>query len=398
MNEIRISDPMLRKMVYAIGIMGIIAFGFYTVGLLKTTIQVVLNVLTPFIAALLMAYILAPLVVALQDRLRLGRIKGTLALYAIIFLVVFVFLGFLIPKVLSEFVRLFHAIKTSAPDFFAEIARNRHIQIDMELIETLEKRFRDIQVDYESVLESVLPGLKRVATGGLQAMGKATAGIFSGLSSFFAFFSFLMFVGIIAFYFIVDWEKIGPFLRKIVPPAHRDRTFDIMRKVDIAVGGFLRGQLTVSVIVGASFAVGLFMLGFAGFAGLRNYCLLIGTAAAIGGFIPYLGPIIGVTPAILIVLFTGGPSWTIKLITLLTVLGLFAAIQAVEGFVLQPKIVGKGAGLHPLAVMLALLAGAQFGIGGMIIAVPLASVIRVLVLEFYWLPVLKRESELETEI
>jgi predicted PurR-regulated permease PerM len=150
----------------------------------------------------------------------------------------------------------------------------------------------------------------------------------------------------------------------------------------------------VSAIVGASFAFGLFFISFFGFPSLRNYCILIGAAAAIGGFIPYLGSIIGVTPGILIVLLTGGVPWSTKIIGLIAVVGLFSLIQAIEGFVLQPKIVGKGAGLHPLVVMFALIAGAQFGIGAMIIAVPVAGIVRVLIREFYWLPVERREAAL----
>jgi predicted PurR-regulated permease PerM len=140
--------------------------------------------------------------------------------------------------------------------------------------------------------------------------------------------------------------------------------------------------------------VGLFVISFFGFPSLRSYCILIGAAAAIGGFIPYLGSIIGVTPGILIVLFTGEVSWGTKILGMASVLGVFALINAVEGFVLQPKIVGKGAGLHPLIVMLALIAGAQFGIGAMIIAVPVACIIRVLVRELYWLPIEQREAAL----
>ncbi len=78
MSDFRISDPLLRKMVYAIGVMGIISFGFYTLGLLSGILSVSLNILTPFIAAFLVAYILAPIVIGLQRRLRLGRIMGTL--------------------------------------------------------------------------------------------------------------------------------------------------------------------------------------------------------------------------------------------------------------------------------------------------------------------------------
>lgn len=100
----------------------------------------------------------------------------------------------------------------------------------------------------------------------------------------------------------------------------------------------------------------------------------------------------GVTPAVLIVLLTPDVSWRVKLVTLGAVMTLFALIQATEGFILQPKIVGKGAGLHPLAVMFALLMGAQFGIAGMIVAVPAASIIRVLIREFFWLPIQSRDN------
>ncbi|RLC19503.1 MAG: hypothetical protein DRI57_07045 [Deltaproteobacteria bacterium] len=393
MSEFRISDPLLRKIVYAVGVMGVIAFGFHTVGLLKSSIAVVLEVLTPFIAALLMAYILAPAVIALQQTLRLGRIMGTLMLYAIIFLAVFLLLAFLIPTVLSEFIGLFHTVKEALPDLLAKLSTNQYLKVDEKLIKIIVDKIREIELNYEEIINAVLPGMKKMASGSIQAVGVATKKIFSGIGHMVGFFSFLIFVGIINFYFIVDWEKINPLIRKMVPPRYRARVFDVLDKIDTAVGGFLRGQLTVSVIVGLSFAVGLFLMGFIGFPALRNYCILIGTAAAIGGFIPYLGSVIGVTPAILIVLLTRGVPWSTKLITLTGVLLLFGLIQAIEGFILQPKIVGKGAGLHPLLVMLALIFGAQFGIGGMIIAVPLASILRVLVLEFYWLPMEQRESE-----
>lgn len=394
MTEIRITDPLLRRILYAVGIMGVIAFGFYTFGLLKESLAVVLNVLTPFIIALLLAYILAPLVIGLQRRLRLGRVMGTLVLYLIIFLVFFLLLAFLIPTVISELIHLFQVLKTAFPTFLDKLAHHPFLNIDAAWMDLLADKVRQIQMDYEKIIQDILPGLKQMASGGFQAVETATKGLFSGIGSVIGFFSFLIFVGIISFYFIIDWEKIGPTLRKMVPPEHRERVFSILQKMDTAVGGFLRGQLTVSLIVGTLFAFGLFGMGFIGFPALRNYCILIGTVAAIGGFIPYLGPIMGVTPAILIILFTGGVPWSVKLITLLTVLTLFAVIQGIEGFILQPKIVGKGAGLHPLVVLLALIAGAQFGIGGMIVAVPIASITQVLVREFYWQPIQAREAVL----
>jgi hypothetical protein len=90
---------------------------------------------------------------------------------------------------------------------------------------------------------------------------------------------------------------------------------------------------------------------------LRRMVYALGVMAALAGFIPYLGAIIGVTPAILIVLLTGDATGSTKFFVLLAVVGLFAAIQTVEGLVLQPKIGGKGVGLHPAIVLLALVAG-----------------------------------------
>ncbi|MDM8516524.1 AI-2E family transporter [Desulfobacterales bacterium HSG16] len=397
MSEFRIADPLMRRMVYAISAMLIVTFGFYTFNLLKPSLFLVLVIVKPFGAALLLAYILAPVVITLQKQLKMGRIMGTLMLYFIIFIVVFLLLVFLIPTFLSEFIRLFQTIKAALPGLLNHISQSEYFQIDPKLIHIIQEEIRTTHIDYEKIAGFVLPGLKNVAAGGFEAVGIATKGIFSSVGAVVGFFSFFIFVGIINFYIIVDWEKIRPMIRKIAAPSHRVRLFDIMKKMDIAVGGFLRGQLTVSMIVGGMFAAGLFFMGFIGFPALRNYCVLIGSAAAIGGFIPYLGALIGVTPAIIIVILTGGVTWTVKLVTLLAVLALFSLIQAVEGFILQPRIVGKGAGLHPLMVMLALIAGAQFGIAGMIAAVPLASIIRVLVIEFYWLPLERREEELIRE-
>ena len=250
MTEIRITDPLLRRILYAVGMMGVIAFGFYTFGLLKESLVVILNVLTPFIIALLLAYILAPLVIGLQHRLKLGRVMGTLVLYLIIFLVFFLLLAFLIPTVISELIHLFHVIKTSLPAFLDKLARHPFLNIDAAWMDALAEKIRQIQVDYEKIISDILPGVKQMAAGGFQAVETATKGLFSGIGSVIGFFSFLIFVGIISFYFIIDWEKIGPTIRKMVPPEHRERVFSILKKMDTAVGGFLRGQLTVSVIVG----------------------------------------------------------------------------------------------------------------------------------------------------
>ena len=397
MATFTLSEPLLRRLLYALVIMAVIAFGFYTFSLLKTVLAVAVEVLAPFLAGLLLAYILAPAVVALQKRLALGRIMGTLVLFLLVASAAGLLLGILIPAVATELIALFKLLKTTLPDLLKRLSQRAPFQVDDALVQSIQNYILSLEISFEKLAGLLLPGLKTMATEGFETVGQATRGLFSGIGSVVGFFSFVIFVGIINFYLIVDWEKIGPLIRKMVPPQRRERFFEVLQKIDLAMGGFLRGQLTVSALVGSMFAAGLFGISLMGFPALRNYCLLIGTAAAIGGFIPYLGPIIGLTPAVLILLLTMGVDWSTKLLTLALLLALFSLIQAIEGFVLQPRIVGKGAGLHPLVVLFALILGAQFGIGGMIAAVPLASVVRVLILEFYWLPVERREAMLAAE-
>lgn len=386
MNDIRMSeDPALRKIVYILGIMGVIVLGFYTARLLAFPMAVLFDILSPFLVGGILAYILAPMVMAIQRRLRLGRLAGTLLVFFIILAIFFLVLAVAIPLIIFQLLDLVEALREAIPRLIESAAENRYLGINPEMIKDISEKLGDLKIDYEKILGSALPALKSITTGGLAAVG----GVFKGLWSVFGLAGFLAFVAIIIFYLILDWEKIGPFVRRAIPPQYQTRTFEILGKMDVAVGGFLRGQLTVSLIVGVCFAVGLLFIGLLGFPALRNFSLLIGTAAGIGGFIPYLGPIIGVTPALIIVLLSGGVGWTGKLIAAAVVLGLFMIIQAIEGLVLQPRIVGKGAGLHPLAVMLALVTGAYFGITGMIVAVPAASIIRVLLREFYWVPMEK---------
>ena len=427
MSEFRIADPLLRRIVNAVGIMGVIAFGFYTFYLLKDAIAVVFAVLSPFIIAFVLAYIMAPIVIALQTKLRLGRVGGTFALYMIVLTAIFIVMAILIPSVIGQSIKLVNSVTHGVEEFINDRSTTETLTLNGSIEDAatspslltnaenggttatlsedgvssfsqlldfdfyVQHGQQLLRQNLKTIAQQAAPYVKQVLSSSADFIGIVSAGLFKGVTTIIGFISFLVFVGIINFYIIMDYEKIGPLVRQMIPPDRRERVFEVLGKVDVAVGGFLRGQLTVSAIVGLMFAVGLLIIGMFGFPALRNYCILIGTAAAIGGFIPYLGPIMGVTPAILIVLLTPDVDIGSKTVTLVFVLGLFTLIQTLEGFVLQPRIVGKGAGLHPLVVMLALLAGAQFGIGGMILAVPFASIIRVLVREFYWLPIQQRD-------
>jgi len=386
MIQMRVDDVRLKRIFYVLGVLGCIVLGFAAIGLLKKPFESLFSLLSPFFLALILAYVISPVVSFLQKKLRLGRVAGTLLVFFLILLAFFLVMAVLIPVILTQMIALVETLREALPKFMQKISEHPYFNIDPDLVKTIEDRIKGIQIDYEAIAGSILPMVQMATSGGMSTVGQISMSVFRGIRSMIGFGAFLAFVAILNFYLILDWDRIGPFLRRAIPPKYRDRTFDILEKMDTAVGGFLRGQLMVSFLVGLMFAVGLFFSGLLGFPALTKFSILIGVAAGIAGFIPYLGPIIGVTPALLIVLLSGAPEWKTKLIGGLVVTGIFIIIQAIEGMVLQPRILGKGAGLHPLAIMLALAAGSGFGITGMIAAVPAACIIRVLLIEFYWRP------------
>ena len=141
----------------------------------------------------------------------------------------------------------------------------------------------------------------------------------------------------------------------------------------------MRGQLIVCMAIGGLMSLLLFVIG------MREYAILIGVLAGLLNFVPYLGPVAGFLPGLGWILFSSRfDDWGDRGIWLLVLLGGFAVIQAIEGFVLQPLVVGKRATLHPLTVIFALLVGSQAGLGGMIVAVPVAAVIKVFWVELFW--------------
>jgi len=391
MNDWQFEDYRLKTVIYILGILGIVILGFHAFGLLQKPFAILFDLFSPFILALILAYIISPLVDFIQLKLRLVRMAGTLLVFFLLLLIFFTVIAVMLPVILSQLVELVKTLQTTLPKLMAAIAKSAYVDIDPNLVRTIETKLRNTHIDYEQIVGS-LPVLKKATSEGLSAVGQISMGLFQAVGAVIGFGAFLAFVAIFNFYLLLDKDRVQPFVINSIPLKYRKQAADILKKMDTALGGFLRGQLTVALMVGLMFALGLFLIGFLGFAALTKFSLLIGTAAGICGIIPYFGPIMGVTPALVIVLFSAG-AWETKIIGFLLVTGIFIVIQAIEGMVLQPKILGKGAALHPIAVMLALILGSPLGITGMIAAVPAACIIRVLLVEFYFLPLQQSSSE-----
>ena len=193
----------------------------------------------------------------------------------------------------------------------------------------------------------------------------------------------LVLVPVVAFYLLRDWDRLVSTIDRMLPRSIQPTVAHLARESDVILGAFVRGQLLVMLALGAFYGGGLALVGL-------SVGPLIGMVAGLLSFVPYLGFIIGFVAAMIATLVQFG-DWT----HVLLVCGVFAVGQLLEGYVLVPKLVGDKIGLHPVAVIFAVMAGGYlFGFLGILLALPAASVMMVLLrylLERY------RMSELYTQ-
>ncbi len=179
----------------------------------------------------------------------------------------------------------------------------------------------------------------------------------------------LLLLPILAFYFLRDWDKLVERVASMIPRNHIDTNNKLARESDEVLGAFIRGQFLVMIALGVVYAAGLSLVGL-------KLGLLIGLVAGLISFIPYLGATTGIVMAIAAALVQA-QGFDLKLLILVGVV--FTVGQLLESYVLTPRIVGDKIGLHPVAVIFAVMAGGQlFGFLGMLLALPVAAVSNVL--------------------
>jgi predicted PurR-regulated permease PerM len=173
---------------------------------------------------------------------------------------------------------------------------------------------------------------------------------------------------IVAFYLLLDWDRMVAAIDSWVPRQHQQTVRAIASDINDAISGFLRGQALCCLILGSFYAIALKMIGL-------NFAILIGLGAGMLGFIPYVGTTTGFLVSTAVAIAQFYPNWG----SILMCSGVFVAGQVVEGNVLQPYLVGSRTGLHPVWLMFALFAfGYLLGFVGLLIAVPVAAAIGVI--------------------
>lgn len=307
--------------------------------------------LAPFAAAFLLAYMLEPIANRLSAWGSPRALSSVLAILVGLALVVgLVAIG--IPVINHEIRKLQERLPELIATVYAQVYPwLAQTGLPIDDTEALKQKLLDW-------LSSRSSDLSTTVWGALQ----------SGLGALLALLGWLVLVPVALFFLLKDWARILAKTLWLVPEKHRENVRETSREIHITLQGYLQGQLRVMLALSVYYSLGLLIAGFSGW-------LSIGLISGLLVFIPYAGFALGVLLALVSGLLELG--WMQTLIAVGIVYGLG---QLLESFVLTPKLVGDRVGLHPLAVIFALVFfGALFGFFGVLIAVPLAAVIVVLV-------------------
>ncbi|MTJ83948.1 MAG: AI-2E family transporter [Telmatospirillum sp.] len=309
------------------------------------------GILLPFVAGMAIAYLLDPLAHRLE-RAGLSRSAATVVI-TIAFFLVMVTAGLLLVPLIEQQVAEF-AVRV--PDYVHQLFRRADPLWRSAKAHLSAKDLEQIRAaggEYAGTAASWLAGfVTRLVTGSLVVVNVL---------------SLVFITPVVTFYLLRDWQGITRRFDNWLPRAHAVTIREQLHQIDMTLAGFVRGQALVCVTLGAFYGVGLTAVGL-------DLGLVVGFAAGLGSFIPYLGCISGFLVSMGLSL-AQSPDWTLPGM----VSGVFLAGNLLEGYVLAPKLVGEKIGLHPVWVIFALLAGgALFGFLGILLALPVTAVIGVL--------------------
>jgi predicted PurR-regulated permease PerM len=310
-------------------------------------------ILMPFVVGTLIGYLGDPLVDMLE-RHRINRTVSVVLVFAMFTALIVITLVFAVPMLAQQLDTLVQKV----PDIYRWVTQTA--------IPWLQDRVGVYsgnlpQIDWSGQLADNWQSLSKLTAQTLKKITGSGAGLLLGLAN-------LALVPVVAFYLMRDWDDLMGKALGIFPLAWQDNIALMVREADEVVGAFLRGQFVVMCALGVIYGTGLWMVGL-------QLALLLGLVAGLASIVPYMGFMVGFS-ASCIAAYAQFQDWTV----LLWVGLVFAVGQAVESMVLTPVLVGDRIGLHPVAVIFALMAGGQIaGFIGVVLALPVAAVIMVFV-------------------
>jgi predicted PurR-regulated permease PerM len=313
------------------------------------------RVIIPFFVAFALAYLLDPLV----DRMEKWKLSRTLSVVSLMTL--------FFTAILGAGLLVFPLLRVQAEN----LARNlpRYIEVVQNWLRPVLEKVAGF--DHAKIQDLLNEGMARFGELPLKILTFVTSFLWNSLTNLFDIILMaanLIIIPVAMFYLLRDFDKINNKLLALIPPRLKETVVDTISEVDQVLANFVRGQLMVAVLMGSLYSMGLFALG-------TPMSLFIGFLAGFANLVPYLGIVVGFLPAAVLT-YLQVQEW----IPILWVMGVFGVVQVLEGVIITPRIVGENIGLHPVAVIFAVLLGGElFGLTGIIIGVPAAAVLNVLI-------------------
>ncbi|EJF81762.1 AI-2E family transporter [Bartonella doshiae] len=313
------------------------------------------SILLPFVAGIVLAYFLNP-IVQLLEKYGISRVFGTILITLFIVIIFVAALIILIP-IISWQIQQFTS--NGLPIYINRI-QTFLVEHDFGWVR---RYFGSDPNELQSNIKGLLGQSSDFITSLLNSLLKSGKSIVNIVSLFVV-------APVVAFYMLLDWPRMVAAIDALIPRDHLETVRSIFHEMDRAIAGFVRGQGTVCLILGAYYGIGLTITGL-------NFGLLIGMFIGLISFVPYIGTMSGFVLSVGVAWVQFYPDnwgWIVVVITL------FFIGQFIEGYILQPKLVGSSVGLHPVWLMFALFAfSSLFGFTGMLVAVPAAAAVGVLV-------------------
>lgn len=341
-------------------LIGLIILVFNTISFIFYPLKVFFStVVLPIILATIGYYLLRPILRWLE-KWRIPRIWGIL----IIFLGVSGIITLLIFLVLPFLKLQYHNLADEFPVYFKKLL----VDIDAFFRASIfASYYEGLEINALALTESAPASIGKVLTN---AIGGIAVGITSFISALTGIVLAIATVPIILFYLLKDGENLPKVIVKMFPPRMRRDTEMIMRDADSQISSYIQGQILVAISIGVMVSIGFFIIGM-------DYALLLGVLAMFTSIVPYLGPVIAITPALIIAIVTS-PFMILKLAIVWTV------VQLVDGKFISPQIMGKSLKIHPITIIFVLLtAGSLFGVVGVLLGIPGYALLKVFMTHFF---------------
>ncbi|WP_192946677.1 AI-2E family transporter [Staphylococcus cohnii] len=317
----------------------------------KPFIIVFNTIVAPIIVSIILYYLFNPLV-NLMERYNISRLWGVIILFLVIIGVIALAINLLIPVIGAQF----KSFGNNFPYYVDKVNKFIDSVTKYSLISNFYGQIQD-QLDS---LAKKLPSMVSDYFNGFGSKVKNFAEALVNVGVVIATTPFVL------FFMLKDGHRFKEFSTNLMPPKFRKDFHDLLDKMSLQVGSYIQGQIIVSFCIGILLFIGYSIIGL-------DYSLILASIAAVTSVVPYIGPTIAISPAIIIALITS-PIMLLKLVVVWT------AVQFIEGHFISPNIMGKTLKIHPLTIIFILLsAGNLLGVVGVILGIPAYAILKVLV-------------------